>query len=352
MVKRVNFFNNNPLISNESIISRANYYLPGVNINVCNSRIDMALSKMLLTTGSDDFFINILKKARYNIFNVDYLNNPFESYEWINCANTIFKKGFTNIAANRKFIDVIKNKTKKKLDKTYVFGTGPSLLGALDREWSDGYRVVCNTIVRDKKMWEHIHPDFVVAGDWVHHFGHSQYAQHFRKDLLLRLEENDDIFFLYPEYEDIYVQRLCKPKVYEQCIPVPISNDRNIHYGMLRKFSFTNMSNVLLAFELPLGCTLSRDIFLWGFDGKKKGDKYFWNHAQGNNYPELYSNLIEEHPAFFNYHLSEVGQNWYQNDVMGKILENALSDAEKKGFSFCMMHDSHIIPLNKRKIAN
>jgi hypothetical protein len=99
-------------------------------------------------------------------------------------------------------------------ERGYVFGTGPSLEEhAMDFDYSDGFRVVCNTIVKNKELMNYIKPHLLVFGDAQHHSSPCRYAAEFRQTAMEAVNEfhcyilTKDYFlplFLahYPELED------------------------------------------------------------------------------------------------------------------------------------------------------
>src|SRR5207249_2625156 len=76
----------------------------------------------------------------------------------------------------------------------YIFGTGPSLEKARTMDFEDGYRIVCNTICKDRDFFEHLKPHILVAGDAQYHFSDTRHAQAFQRDLEQRMEESEFVF--------------------------------------------------------------------------------------------------------------------------------------------------------------
>lgn len=105
-------------------------------------------------------------------------------------------------------------------DRCYVFGTGPSLALAGNLDFSDGYRVVCNTIVRDYVLLERLRPHLIVAGDGIYHFGYSTFAYAFRSDLV-RLLQTQDTMFAYPDVFDGIAKRELDA-VHSKLIGIPL----------------------------------------------------------------------------------------------------------------------------------
>ena len=217
---------------------------------------------------------------------------------------------------------------------------------AFDREWSDGYRIVCNTIVRDSGLWKHLDPDFIVAGDAIHHFGHTKFAESFRRDLSNRLEETQT-FFVYPEQFHVIVQRELHAHE-DRLIPIPVSQNPRLNLNLCADFALPNLGNVLALLLLPLACTLSKKVYLWAFDGRAPNDRLFWSHSEKHSYPELLQELLNAHPAFFEYFVPSDHSGKYVKDVFGDRLDKTLQMAEAKGWEFTMMHRSWTDTLQKR----
>ena len=233
------------------------------------------------------------------------------------------------------------------LSRCYVFGTGPSLGQAATRDWSDGIRVVCNTIVRDASLWRHISPHLLVAGDGIYHFGFTDFAKAFRRDLRARLEESPEVPFMYPANFDLVVRRDLVG-LERQLIPIPISPLANVHTGVMSRFELPELGNVLNLLLLPVGCALSKSIGLWGFDGRAPADKLFWSNSAKQSYTELLGTLQAAHPAFFDHHVPKHDPEKYLRLVHGDVLEYALSQAEQAGWHFEMLHPTWTETLARR----
>jgi hypothetical protein len=240
-------------------------------------------------------------------------------------------------------ITVLRQEAKSKC---YIFGTGPSLEKAIDRKWDDGYRVVCNTIVRDPILWDYLKPDFVVAGDAIYHYGHTEFARAFRRDLRARLEGSNTLF-LYPAQFHAVIEREFDG-LEGQLIPIPYGWKRKVNVDLSQSFQLPNHGNVLGLLLLPLACTLSKHVYLWGFDGRAPNDKLFWKNSSKHTYPEFMEELKKAHPKFFDHYVPASDPNKYTRDTQGDRLELALQIAEKEGWTFEMMHPSWTLTLQRR----
>lgn len=253
--------------------------------------------------------------------------------------------------AHQTFIDHVERLRAGGPRPAYIFGTGPSLQLARQRSFDDGTTIVCNTIVRDADLWHHLAPAFLTACDAIHHFGPTPHAQAFRADALRRLQEsNGRTLFVYPDLFDVIVRSEFRD-IESLLVPIPFGEHSDITVDLTTCFSLPlhpNMLNVLIMMLLPLGCTLSSDVRLWGFDGRAPSDSGFWANSERHSYPELMPSLRDMHPAFFADFTPKGNEAKYVNQVHGDLLDERLADAERRGFRFQMLHRSWTPTLQKR----
>jgi len=286
-------------------------------------------------------------RYRSGIFNVDYLHNPSDGWEWHRLLNYTLKSDDSYLLASKeRFAKRIEDLRSQQLDKCYVFGTGPSLEKAIAQDWSDGYRIVCNTIVRDADLWHHINPHFIVAGDAIYHFGHTRFAKAFRKDLAERLASSNTLF-IYPALFHQFILREFG-HLADQLVPIPVGTHQKIHVDLLNDFSLPGLGNVLSLLLLPVGCTSSKNIHLFGFDGRAPNDKLFWSNSNKHTYLELMEDLQIAHPRFFDHYLPKQDPLNYVKSVHGDLLDQKMKDAESEGWEFVMLHESWTPTLQKR----
>ncbi|MGA9407349.1 MAG: hypothetical protein WBW71_09485, partial [Bacteroidota bacterium] len=278
---------------------------------------------------------------------VDQIYNPIDGWEWAKFSLYVCSSIPDTKAAKDKFVSFVEHVRLNDFKRAYLFGTGPSLEKALEYSWGDGYRIVCNTIVRDRELWNHIEPHFIVAGDAIYHFGFTPFAKAFRTDLRKRLLESETRF-IYPFiFHEIVIREL--GDVADRLIPISYGDHTIIYNDLIEEFSMPKVGNILNLLMLPLGCTLAKDIYLWGFDGRSPRDKYFWSNSQKHSYSEHIETLHDAHPAFFSNFVPESNPDKYVKNVHGEGLENSLCEAEKRGWHFTMLHDSNTACLQKRR---
>jgi hypothetical protein len=286
-----------------------------------------------------------LKGLGGRLFNIDHRYNREGGYEWARLTRYLTGDSDINSAFSR-LKSFLQELRAKQLKKSYIFGTGPSLEKAIERDWSDGFCIVCNTIVRDPVLWKHLKPDFIVAGDSRYHFGYTSFSRSFQKDLLDRLQESKT-FFLYPEIFDSIAQREFFA-VRERLLPVPYGYQKRVDIDLSIDYELPSLGNVLPLLLLPLACTLSKDVYLWGFDGRAPNDALFWSNSSRHNYPEKMPELLRAHPAFFESYMPKKGSNSYVNTYMGDELDKLMEQAESRGYNFFMMHPTWTATLQKR----
>jgi SAM-dependent methyltransferase len=274
-------------------------------------------------------------------FFIDWRVNPSDGWEWCRLTNYAFNHK-PNISSSW---DRFKQHclSFSSYDKAYIFGTGPSLEKAGDKVWDDGYRIVCNTIVRDKELWHHINPHIIIAADAIYHFGPDNLAKAFRKDLQDRLNETSTIF-IYPDFFDGIISKTMSISL-NQRIPIPTSVEKTIHHNLFTNFYFPGLGNVL-PMLLTIGCSLSKYIYLWGFDGRAPSDSLFWSNSPKHSYVEFIAELQKSHPAFFHFFVPKENPLHYIHKYHGLELEGVLSHAKNAGWHFTMLHDSWTPVLN------
>lgn len=231
----------------------------------------------------------------------------------------------------------------------YLFGTGPSLQKARDHSFDDGTTVVCNTIVRDAELWHHLKPAFLVAADSLYHFGFTPHARAFRADAVKRLVESEGrAMFAYPSRFDVIVRPEFR-EVEDLLLPIPFGNHTDVSVDLLSHYSLPKLGNILNILLLPMGCTISKDVRLWGFDGRAPKDVGFWSNSDKHSYPEYMQSIRDAHPAFFAEHVPKGNEEQYVKNIHGDLLDERLNEAEANGYRFTMLHETWTPTFQKRR---
>lgn len=287
-----------------------------------------------------------LLKVFDNVFFVDH-RCDIAGWDWV-CFANYFYNHKPCIAASRANLRSAVSSVSVDASCVYVFGTGPSLARAAEQSFDDGVCIVCNTIVRDVALFNKLNPCFVVAGDAIYHFSFTEFAKSFRSDLYRRLKESAT-YFAYPAMFDVIVRREFSD-ISERLIPIPIGLHMDIDVNLVESFELPRLGNVLPLLQLPLACTLSKKIYFWGFDGRSPNDKSspFWANSSQHSYPELMHTLKSSFPYFFEYYVPNNDSKNYIKSVHGDLLDECLTGAESRGYTFEMLHPSWTHTLAKR----
>lgn len=296
---------------------------------------------------------SVAQRSLQWIYDVDYEVNEADGWALCELGYGLLpasERRSNYVTARETFIQRVTELKNDRPGAVYLLGTGPSLALAARRRFDDGITIVCNTIVRDPDLFAHLNPSFLTAGDAIYHFGHNPHARAFRADALRRLQEAEGAtLFVYPAPFDVVVRDEFS-EVESLLVPIPWGEHTNVVTDLTEEFSLPDVENVLAALLLPLGCTLARDVRLWGFDGRAPNDVGFWANSSQHAYPELMQSIRDAHPAFFQQKTPTGNEAKYVNAVHGEFLDERLSAAEERGFRFRMLHSTWTPTLQKRYV--
>jgi len=268
----------------------------------------------------------------------------WDGWNWVNLGHKLDATEETITPANAqiRFNQYIESLPKYK--KAYVFGTGPSLDLAYQFDFSDGYRIVCNTIVKNLRLLEHISPHFIVAADAIYHFGNNKHANQFRCDLENALEISQSVFLTADFFA--YLIKYHHPRIFLRTIPIRTDLD-GIFLDMKNTLAYTNLPNILNSLLLPLGTSLANEVNLLGFDGRASNDTLFWQNSGANSYEELKPTIMAAHPGFFK------GINYEEYArLQGESAEQVMALGEQMGKKYYCLNQTFIPALQKRLHQN
>lgn len=225
--------------------------------------------------------------------------------------------------------------------RAYVFATGPSLDKAMEMEFEeDSITIICNSIVRDDALLEHLDPDVLVFADDVFHFGPSEYAARFREDMESTLEQYDCRAIVpkrfqglmaahYPHLEFIGIEG---QNVDEPIFPTP------------NKLEVMSTGNIMTLFMLPIASSLAEEVFIVGADGRKENESYFWEHNDDAQYDDsVMKTAVDCHPSFFR---DRVYTDYYDQHV--RTLTDFIEYGEASGIKYASLTESYVPCLRDR----
>lgn len=277
--------------------------------------------------------------------NIDYKTNPVDGWAWHEALNLVSPIQQSEIQESKKRLLEYKQGLSQ-YTTSLILGTGPSLIKARKLVHLDCYKIACNTIVKDTQLWAQLRPHFIVAGDAIYHFGHNKYATSFRNDLKKCLALNEAIF-IYPALYHPFVKKEFS-RFTHLLVPIPTGTSDQINYNLFEDFSLPAIGNVLNLLLLPLSTSLTKNIYLLGFDGRAPDDKLFWSNSNDHSYAEFIPDIQVKHPMFFEYFIDNKNPFKYVNTVHGDSLDNNLTALEKLGFEFALISKSYTPTLQKR----
>lgn len=281
--------------------------------------------------------------------NPRYWLNPWEqqdeAVEWLGLVRDVSTVRPDLAAARRRLIEYIQTRQLGSFPRCYVFGTGPSLVKAMERDWSDGARLVCNTIVRDATLWHHIQPHMILAVDAAYHYSFTEHACAFRADLRRRLAESDTLYLYAAEYHALVAREFADFP--DRLVPIPMGKHKRVDMGLAEVFEWPGMHNILPRL-LNVAFTICNDAWLWGFDGRAPQAQGFWDNSSRHSYPELMPGLRDAYPGFYDSLVPKNNEQWYIKRAFGEELERCLQEAERNGRNIVMMHETWTGTLKKR----
>ncbi len=228
-------------------------------------------------------------------------------------------------------------------DVAYLVGTGPSARTALERDLSDGVRIVCNTIVLDGELMDHVRPQVLTFADPIFHFGPSTYAQRFQRAVVEQAKRHD--FTVVTTERDAPLLRAHAPEIADRVIGLRLGPAKwPDNFDLVAHPAVRATANVLTMLMLPLAATLARSIGLIGFDGRDPDDDYFWRHGPTVQLEEELAEIRLVHPGFFELDYAD----YYGEHVVA--LERQCAELEARGLEIRLMSRSSIPALRRRSI--
>jgi hypothetical protein len=182
------------------------------------------------------------------------------------------------------------------IGRVAMFGTGPSLGEAIDRDHSQSLNIICNTIIKNRSLVSKLSPKILVASDAHFHFSYHRYSARFLADLVNFLEHSDAAFYTFDKFAVFLRRRL--PSIADRVFGIPAGR-QTYGFDFDNDFRLYPGDSVLNMFLLPLASFLGKELLLNGFTGRAPSDNYFWSHSELHQYTDRMEDVRNAHPAFF-----------------------------------------------------
>jgi hypothetical protein len=340
------------------LLKQIEWYLPEVSVNIYSSRknilannpfiviVDVIPNNTLIvyTSWRQYFSISNMRNKFNSIIidrhfilatDADYFRKLYYNTSSISYKESVLllsKQNFTSLH------------DKKMTSTAYCILTGPS--SSQYKEIyidNNAYKIICNSIVKNKKMLQHIGgPDLIVFADPVFHFSINEYCIKFRKDLLE----------VYDKYKPFIGMPLSSVPIFLNHFP--FMHEHIIGFNATESLSFpsvnNNMSvksfgNIMTFLMIPVASSLAVDVKIFGADGRNINDKYFWSYNKTTQYTESMKSVYEMHPSFIDdYNIPE----YYKQHIIN--VSNLLAYGEEQGIQYHSLTSSYIPALSEREI--
>lgn len=178
--------------------------------------------------------------------------------------------------------------------ESILVGTGPSARDVLNIDMNGKSAIICNTVILDEEVMEHLKPEFLCFSDPAYHFGPSAYAKEFRN----RVRETARLF---PSLKILTIRRyhdlleIMVPELAGRILSVDTrSRNQSLNLDLDLAPFVRAYPNILTLLMLPLAASFSKKISLFGFDGRSAKESKFWSHGSSVQL----NALLDEHQEF------------------------------------------------------
>ncbi|WP_186429891.1 hypothetical protein [Clostridium sp. BSD9I1] len=293
----------------------------------------------------DETIIEANKSKVYCVDHMFYSTVECQTYRTIyyNCLDNNAKEYFNNLSKLNFGELVKKNKNKQK---AYLFGTGPSLDQAYRFDYTNGFNIVCNSIVKNHRLQNHIKPDLLVFADPVFHFSPCEYARKFREDALESMKKYNDLYCLVPDY-NVPILLAHYPNMKDKIIGMPTISKDKFNFPNIEHFYTRGSSNILTLFMIPVASSIAKEIYILGCDGRQKSETYFWKHSKDAQYEGLMKTVFDMHPSFFR---DRIYEDYYEEHC--ENLRGLIEYGEEQEKKYYSLTPSYIPVLKERMISN
>jgi len=289
------------------------------------------------------FYDSLDQTLLTNVERVEIIDKEF--YSTASCSGWI-----TGTADLRKSPPGISRENFRRLEEkvsnynnSFVFATGPSLEEAYSFDFPDNsLKVICNSIVRNEELLDHIDPDVLVFADPVFHFGPSRYAHKFRQDAAEVLRHYDCVSAVTAPKRGLLAGHY--PDIAEQVIELESVRNDLPRFPTHRSLDVMGTANIMTLLMLPIASSLTDRIQIIGADGREEDESYFWEHSDIAQYDDdMMKTAIDSHPSFFR---DRIYTDYYDQHI--QTLEKMIAYGERQGLEYISLTESYIECLQNR----
>lgn len=241
-------------------------------------------------------------------------------------------------------------KSCKSAGSITLVGNGPSGLDALSNLDTDTNYIICNSAVKNLPLLETLQPKVITFNDPVFYSGYSTYTKQFCRDLVDACRTYNIFAVTGLDSGLLLLEHF--PEIEPYLITLPVRRNEQKTLSRFQKtfnvpstshFFVDDSWNILTLYMLPLAASFNNKCYMWGFDGRKPTESYYWQHNNKLQYTDLMQEVIDAHPAFFD---NVDKAEYYVRHC--ESLEAMLEHYETEGCLFTNKTISHVPALEKR----
>jgi hypothetical protein len=232
-----------------------------------------------------------------------------------------------------------------KVENACLYLTGPSV-EILSQKQMDhsAIKIICNSLVKNEKFLSKLQPDVLIFSDPAYHFGVSKYAAVFRSYVKQVMIEYPEMICIVPERFFPLTIAFLGDIARERIIGMPIIDSDQFNFPTTSRFFVKKTNNILTLMLIPIASQIAKQIFIFGADGRVKGDKGYWKHAQSSQMSDQMKTIYDSHPSLAR---DEDVEKYYEEHC--QLLEELLQYGEKSHeIHYCCKTPSFIPALAKR----
>ncbi len=279
------------------------------------------------------------KKGK-RIFQVDPVAVRYEGSYYIDVGLHLLEDRDALIRDNQEKFRQLVNRLGR-FDRAYLMATGPSVSRYKHYDYADAISIVCNSVILDEELMNHVKPEILAFADPIFHFGPSQYAAEFRQKLRESARRHDFTICIPFKHYPIFVAAV--PELKDRTIAIPFVKDIPFNFDLSDQFRVRTTPNILTLLMTPIATTFANEVGYMGCDGRPLSeDKYFWSHNPKTQFNDKMANIREVHPGFFS-----IDYNDYYLEHC-ETLESMFREGEKLGKHFLSLGFSHIPAFQSR----
>lgn len=229
----------------------------------------------------------------------------------------------------------------------YLYLTGPTVESVQEQSVDkNGLKIICNSLVKNISLLQHIQPNVLMFSDPAYHFGVSKYAASFRKFVMEAMLFFPDLLCIVPERYYPLTSAFLGKEFSQRILGMPIVIMDKFNFPTIKEFFVRKTENILSLLMIPIASSVTSTIHITGADGRRKNDNGYWAHAKTSQISDLLKTIYETHPSLAR---DECVENYYKEHCLQ--LEELLNYGETIHQKVYYCQSQSIIPALAKRMA-